>query len=72
MKPRILIGYSCCPLTLEAFERAGCEAWTCDLLPSRGREDRHIVGDVREVAQREWDAAVFHPMYLAARQEEKR
>ena len=22
---RILIGYSCCPLTLEAFERAGIE-----------------------------------------------
>lgn len=62
MKPRVLIGYSCCPLTLEAFERAGCEAWTCDLLPSRGRPDRHIQGDVWDVAGDDWDMGLFHPM----------
>lgn len=62
MKPRILIGYSCDHRTLEAFERAGCEAWTCDLLPSRGRPDRHLQCDVWEVAQGRWDAGVFHPM----------
>lgn len=62
MKPRVLIGYSCCPLTLEAFERAGCEAWTCDILPSRGRADRHLQCDIWEVARDRWDAAVFHPM----------
>lgn len=61
-KPRVLIGYSCCPLTLEAFERAGCEAWTCDLLPSRGRPDRHLQCDVREVARDRWDMALYHPM----------
>lgn len=60
--PRILIGYSCCPLTLEAFERAGCEAWTCDILPSRGRPDRHLQCDVWDVARDRWDAAIFHPM----------
>lgn len=62
MKPRVLIGYSCCPLTLEAFEAAGCEAWTCDVLPSRGRPDRHLQGDVWQFAHDHWDAAVFHPM----------
>lgn len=62
MKPRILIGYSCCPLTLEAFERAGCEAWTCDLLPSRGRPDRHLQCDIWEVAHDNWSAGIFHPM----------
>lgn len=62
MKPRVLIGYSCCPLTLAAFEAAGCEAWTCDLLPSRGRLDKHIQADVREVAESDWDAGLFHPM----------
>lgn len=60
--PRILIGYSCCPLTLEAFDLAGCEAWTCDLLPSRGRPDRHIQGDIWDVAGDDWDAGIFHPM----------
>ncbi len=62
MKPRVLIGYSCCPLTLEAFERAGCEAWTCDLLPSRGRPDRHLQCDVWEVAEDDWTFGLFHPM----------
>lgn len=62
MKPRVLIAYSCCPLTLEAFERAGCEAWTCDLLPSRGRPDRHIQGDVWQALRERWDMAVLHPM----------
>ena len=55
MKARVLIGYSCCPLTLEAFERAGCEAWTCDLLPSRGRPDRHLQCDVWEVVNDAWE-----------------
>lgn len=62
MKPRVLIGYSACPLTLEAFERAGCEAWTCDILPSRGRSDRHIQGDVWEALRERWDMAILHPM----------
>lgn len=62
LKPRVLIGYSCCPLTLEAFERAGCDAWTCDILPSRGRPDRHIQGDIWSIAGDHWHAAIFHPM----------
>lgn len=62
MSARVLIGYSACPLTLEAFERAGCEAWTCDLLPSRGRPDRHIQGDVWDALRERWDMAVLHPM----------
>lgn len=60
--PRVLIGYSACPLTLEAFERAGCEAWTCDLLPSRGKPDRHLQCDIWEVAGEHWDFGLFHPM----------
>lgn len=61
-RPRVLIGYSCCPLTLEAFERAGCDAWTCDLLPSRGRPDRHIQADVWSVLDQQWGMALLHPM----------
>lgn len=62
MTPRVLIGYSACPLTLEAFERAGCDAWTCDMLPSRGRPDRHIQGDIWDALRERWDMAVLHPM----------
>lgn len=62
LKPKILIGYSCCNLTLEAFERAGFEAWTCDILPSRGRPDRHLQCDIWDVAHDRWDMGIFHPM----------
>lgn len=63
MKPLVLIGYSACPLTRAAFEEAGCEAWTCDLLPARGDSGRHIQGDIWEaLASRQWDFAVLHPM----------
>lgn len=64
MKPKVLIGYSACPLTRVAFERAGCDAWTCDLLPSRGDSaDRHIQGDVWDALRsRQWHMAILHPM----------
>lgn len=67
-KPKVLIGYSCCPVTRRAFEQAGCEAWTCDILPSRDATEYHLQCDVWEVAQHDWDMAVFHPMctYLTA------
>ena len=47
---------------MEAFERAGCEVWTCDILPSRGRPDRHIQADVWSVLNQQWDMALLHPM----------
>lgn len=62
-RPLVLIGYSACQLTREAFERAGCEAWTCDLLPARGDSVWHIHGDVWDaIRSRHWDMAVLHPM----------
>lgn len=59
---RWLIGYSACPLTRAAFERAGHEVWTCDLLPARDGSPRHLQCDIWEVARDRWDAAIFHPM----------
>lgn len=59
----VLIGYSACPLTRAAFEAAGCEAWTCDLLPARDDSSRHMQCDVWEaIRSRAWDMAVLHPM----------
>lgn len=63
-RPVVLIGYSACHLTREAFQRAGCEAWTCDLLPARGGDSSyHIQGDVwQTIRSRQWSMAVLHPM----------
>lgn len=63
MKPRVLIGYSACPLTRKAFEDAGCEAWTCDVLPARDNSPFHLQCDVFEaILSHHWDGAVLHPM----------
>ena len=61
MTPNVLIGYSRCHLTREAFERAGCNAWTCDLLPSS--HPNHLQGDVWHFLHAyKWSMVVLHPM----------
>lgn len=59
---KVLIGYSACPLTRQAFADAGCQAYTCDLLPARDGSANHIQGDIWEVLHYPWDMAVLHPM----------
>lgn len=60
---KVLIGYSCCDVTRNAFRSLGHDAWTCDLLPSRGSQENHIEADVWEVAgDSGWDMGIFHPM----------
>ena len=61
--PRVLIGYSACPLTRAAFEAQGHDVWTCDLLPARDGSPKHLQGDIWQVALgQHWDFAVLHPM----------
>ena len=60
--PRVLIGCETSGIVRNAFLAVGCDAWSCDLLPSDDRSNRHITGDIREVMQGRWDLmAVMHP-----------
>lgn len=60
---KVLIGYSCCHLTREAFEAHGHDVWTCDLLSARsGDNRRHLQCDVWDVLSDDWDFAILHPM----------
>lgn len=59
---KILIGYSACPLTRQAFEKHGHEVWTCDLLPVRDGSATHHQCDIWEIFNLGWDMAVLHPM----------
>lgn len=63
MMARVLIGYSCCPLTAAAFAAQGHGVWTCDLLASRGWH-QHLQMDIWEAIEKHgpWDFGVFHPM----------
>jgi len=58
----ILIGYSACPLTRQAFERHGHTVYTCDLLPARDGSPMHLQCDVWDVLAHCWAMAVLHPM----------
>lgn len=60
---KILIGYSACHLTRQAFETHGHDVWTCDLLPARGESPKHFQCDIWQVAEIPgWDFGLFHPM----------
>lgn len=59
---RVLLGYTRCPHTRAAFERHGNDVWTCDLLPDPAGHPKHLQCDIWEVANDNWDMAVFHPM----------
>jgi hypothetical protein len=58
----ILIGYSTCPLTRQAFEKHGHNVWTCDRLPARDGHPNHYQCDIWDVLGMPWDMAVLHPM----------
>ncbi len=45
-----------------AFRAVGIEAWSCDLLPTRGNPAWHIQGDAIEAAYgQHWDGMIAHP-----------
>ena len=44
-----------------AFRAMGHDAWSCDLEPAEYEPEYHIVDDVRNVLDREWDLMVAHP-----------
>ncbi len=59
---KVLIGYSCCNLTRQAFERQGHDTWTADKLPSRDGHAKHLTGDIHQHLNKDWDFAILHPM----------
>lgn len=58
---RVLIGCETSGRVRNAFLALGHDAWSVDLLPSEDRSERHIVGDVFDVAHDHWDMGIFHP-----------
>lgn len=59
---RVLIGCETSGVVRRAFAARGYDVWSCDLLPSEDRSNRHIVGDVRDYLNEGWGLlALFHP-----------
>ena len=59
---RILIGCEESQVVCKAFRDAGHEAYSCDLLPTRGNPDWHYQQDIMEVIpQEQWSLIILHP-----------
>lgn len=59
---RVLIACETSGIVRRAFAAKGHDAWSCDLLPSEDRSNRHIVGDARDLLNDGWDLLmVAHP-----------
>jgi hypothetical protein len=58
----ILIGCEESQTICGKFRKSGFEAYSCDLLPTRGNPDWHIQADIMEVIpMRQWDLIILHP-----------
>lgn len=58
---RVLVACEFSGVVRRAFAARGHDAWSCDLLPSEDGSDRHIIGDVRDILDDEWDILIAHP-----------
>jgi len=58
----ILIGCEESGVITNEFRKAGYEAFSCDLEPTRGNPDWHYQADIMEVIpQHYWDLVILHP-----------
>jgi len=59
---RVLVACEFSGVVRRAFAARGHDAWSCDLLPSEDRSNRHITGDARDILGDGWDLLmVAHP-----------
>ena len=59
---RVLVACEFSGTVRRAFAARGCDAWSCDLLPSEDRSNRHIVCDARDILDQGWDLLIVaHP-----------
>lgn len=62
MTMRVLIACEFSGIVRRAFAAREFDAWSCDLLPSDDRSNKHIVGDVRDILHDGWDMLIVaHP-----------
>ena len=66
-RPKILVACEYSGIVRDAFEQEGCNAWSCDLLPTERPNGKHLEGKVEDFLLLQWDAVIAHPpcTYLA-------
>src|ERR1700732_1266975 len=57
---RVLVACEFSGRVREAFVAKGHDAWSCDLLETE-QSGNHIIGDVRDILDANWDIMIAHP-----------
>lgn len=60
LPPKVLVACEYSGRVREAFAAAGCDAWSCDILPSE-KPGNHYEGDVKDILYKDWDALIAFP-----------
>lgn len=60
-KIRVLVACEFSGIVRSAFADMGCDAWSCDLLPT-DIPGNHYQGDVRDILNSDWDLMIAHPL----------
>lgn len=59
---RVLVACEFSGEVRRAFAALGHDAWSCDIVPSEDRSNKHIIGDARDLLGEGWDLLmVAHP-----------
>jgi hypothetical protein len=58
---KVLVACEFSAIVRDAFRARGHDAWSCDLLPTKGDPDYHYQCDVRGVLNDGWDLLIAHP-----------
>jgi site-specific DNA-cytosine methylase len=58
---KVLVACEYSATVRDAFRALGHDAWSCDLLPTDGNPEWHLIGDVLEVIEDGWDLMIAHP-----------
>lgn len=58
---RVLVGCEESQVVTNAFRDRGHDAFSCDLVETRGNPEWHIRKDVKEAVKGDWDLIILHP-----------
>lgn len=59
---RLLVACECSGVVRRAFTKRGWDAWSCDLLPAKDRNPKHIQGNCLDHLDEGWDLMISHPV----------
>ena len=57
----VLVACEFSGIVRRAFEDKGHNAWSCDILPTQGNNNKHFHCDIKKILYNDWDLMIAHP-----------